>query len=150
MLFKGRELTAGASLAEQGVGSGAVLTAVRRVLVADGWKVRGAECCPALSWVAALFLGLVCSHMLPHVAAAVACLRCAAAGCLPLPPLSPRAPLLLPPYAACLPACLPACPSACLPACLPRRLPALQIKALDEEDDSSSDEEEEESWVQKF
>ena len=41
VLFKGRELTAGASLAEQGVGSGAVLTAVRRVLVADGWKVRG-------------------------------------------------------------------------------------------------------------
>lgn len=39
LLFKGRELKAGASLAEQGVGEGAVLTAVRRVLIADGWKV---------------------------------------------------------------------------------------------------------------
>ena len=41
VLFRGRELHGDASLAEQGVGGGAVLTAVRRVLVADGWKV----CC---------------------------------------------------------------------------------------------------------
>ncbi|KAL4430375.1 hypothetical protein ABPG77_002181 [Micractinium sp. CCAP 211/92] len=40
LLFKGRELRLGASLAEQGVGEGAVLTAVRRVLIADGWKIR--------------------------------------------------------------------------------------------------------------
>lgn len=40
LLFKGRELKKDASLVEQGVSSGAVLTVVRRVLVADGWKVR--------------------------------------------------------------------------------------------------------------
>ena len=39
VLFRGRELRPDASLAEQGVGGGAELTAVRRVLVADGWKV---------------------------------------------------------------------------------------------------------------
>ena len=39
LLFKGRDLKAGASLVEQGVPQGATLTAVRRVLVADGWKV---------------------------------------------------------------------------------------------------------------
>ncbi|KAI3425284.1 hypothetical protein D9Q98_009051 [Chlorella vulgaris] len=43
LLFKGRELTPGTSLAEQGVGQGAVLTAVRRVLLADGWTLKIAE-----------------------------------------------------------------------------------------------------------
>ncbi|PSC67370.1 bi-major isoform [Micractinium conductrix] len=40
LLFKGRDLKAGASLVEQGVPQGATLTAVRRVLVADGWKIK--------------------------------------------------------------------------------------------------------------
>lgn len=39
VIFQGRELKAGASLAEQGVGDGAVVTTVRRQLIADGWKV---------------------------------------------------------------------------------------------------------------
>ncbi len=52
MLFKGRELSLDASLAEQGVGSGAVVTVVRRALAADGWKVGG--------WVVAVFV-CVCS-----------------------------------------------------------------------------------------
>eukprot|EP00887_Chlorella_sp_A99_P000128 scaffold16.g128.t1 len=40
LLLKGRELKADVPLAEQGVGAGAALTAVRRVLVADAWKIR--------------------------------------------------------------------------------------------------------------
>jgi hypothetical protein len=86
VLFKGRELTAGASLAEQGVGSGAVLTAVRRVLVADGWKVRGAGLGAEL---------LLCSGW-------VVC-------CTPLLPQPGTAFALHPPTPACLLACLPPC-----------------------------------------
>ena len=41
-LFQGRELSLDAPLAEQGVsGPGVVVTTVRRVLVAEGWKVGG-------------------------------------------------------------------------------------------------------------
>lgn len=54
LLFRGRELKGDASLAEQGVGSGATLTAVRHVLVADGWKVGGRQggwAAVGLGWV---------------------------------------------------------------------------------------------------
>ena len=39
-LFKGRELKANVALAEQGVGSGAEIVTVRRLLIADGWKLK--------------------------------------------------------------------------------------------------------------
>jgi hypothetical protein len=40
-LLKGRDLKLEATLAEQGMGEGeAMITTVRRVLVAEGWKVR--------------------------------------------------------------------------------------------------------------
>ncbi|GAB4815961.1 hypothetical protein N2152v2_003007 [Parachlorella kessleri] len=38
-VYQGRELKLDAPLAEQGVAQDAVLTTVRRVLVADGWKI---------------------------------------------------------------------------------------------------------------
>ena len=45
VIFKGRELKADATLAEQGVApsNGDAVVAVRRVLVADGWKIKAVE-----------------------------------------------------------------------------------------------------------
>ncbi len=40
-ICRGRELSAERTLAEQGVGEQSVVVTVRRVLVADGWKVGG-------------------------------------------------------------------------------------------------------------
>lgn len=43
LIFKGRELDSKVPLAEQGVSPDAVLVAVRRVLIADGWKIAGPD-----------------------------------------------------------------------------------------------------------
>ena len=49
------------TLAPQGITNGAVLTAVRRVLVADGWKVRCAALCCTLLCCAVLCCAALCS-----------------------------------------------------------------------------------------
>jgi hypothetical protein len=45
LLFKGRDLAAGAKLADHGVGAGVTVTVVRRALFADGWEVRDMRAC---------------------------------------------------------------------------------------------------------
>jgi hypothetical protein len=43
LIFQGRELSPEVPLSEQGVSGNAMVVAVRRVLIADGWKLAGPD-----------------------------------------------------------------------------------------------------------